>query len=183
MTQMTPVKKICVCAICIAMCYILPVAFHSVGIGSVFSPMHIPVLLCALVCGGGYGMVCGVVGPILSCVLSGMPSATALITMIPELMTYGLICGVCMHLIRTRNLFADLYICLTIAMVAGRVIGGIAKALFYLGTGDSFTIGLWATSYFVGTAPGIVAQLIVLPILVFTLMKARVIPDRYPKVA
>ena len=53
MEKMSSVKKICLCAICVAMCYVLPIAFHAVGLGKVFSPIHIPVLLCGLICGGG----------------------------------------------------------------------------------------------------------------------------------
>lgn len=183
MEKMSVIKKIVICAVCIALCYILPVALHPFGLGGVLSPMHIPVLLCGLVCGWACGAFCGIAGPVLSSVLSGMPPATALISMIPELVIYGLVSGLCMRWIRTRHLYADLYIALTVAMVLGRVAGGIAKALFYLGTGDSFGIALWATSYFVGTFPGIIVQLILLPVLVLTLTRARVIPDRYPKAA
>ena len=69
---MSKIKKACICAICIALCYVLPVALHSFGLGSILSPMHIPVLLCGLVCGGFYGAFCGIAGPIVSSILSGM---------------------------------------------------------------------------------------------------------------
>ena len=42
---MSNVKKICICAFCMALCCVLPPAFHAVGLGAVFSPMHLPVLL------------------------------------------------------------------------------------------------------------------------------------------
>jgi len=181
MNQMSSVKRACITAVCIALCYVLPLAFHAIGAGSVFSPMHIPVLLCGMICGGFYGAVCGIAGPVLSSVLSGMPSTTALMFMGPELMAYGLITGLLMQFIRTKNLFADLYISMVGAMVLGRVVGGIASAIFYLGNGGTFSIAAWATSYFVGSAPGIICHLIVVPVLVFALMKARLIPARYPK--
>ena len=100
---MTKIKKICICAICIALCYVLPIALHSFGLGSVLSPMHIPVLLCGLVCGSFYGVFCGIAGPVLSSILSGMPPATMLFTMIPELVVYGLITGLMMKWVRTGN--------------------------------------------------------------------------------
>lgn len=183
MNKMSSVKRACITAVCIALCYVLPMAFHALGLGSVFSPMHIPVLLCGLVSGSGYGVFCGIAGPVLSSVLSGMPSTAGLISMVPELVVYGLVSGLLMKYVRTGRLYADLYIALAAAMLLGRVVGGVASALFYLGTGESFTIALWAGSYFVGTLPGIVCHLIVIPLLVFTLMKARVIPPRYPKPA
>ena len=179
--KLTSNKKITVCAICIALCYVLPVAFHSFGLGSVLSPLHIPVLLCGLICGAFYGAFCGIAGPILSSVLSGMPPAMALASMIPELLVYGLVCGLLMKVIRTGKLFADLYLSLVPAMILGRIVGGIAKALFItiMATGEAFSIGIWAASYFVGSFPGIVCHLVLIPALVAVLMRAKVIPGRY----
>lgn len=176
---MSSVKKICISAVCAALCCVLPTLFHSVGLGTTFSPIHIPVLLCGLVCGGTYGIICGLAGPLLSSVITGMPGAAMLPSMVPELMAYGLITGLLMKYVRTGKLYADLYICLGTAMVLGRVVGGIAKALFYMGGGEAFTLGVWATSYFVATIPGIICHLILIPVLVAALMKARVIPSRY----
>lgn len=182
---MSRIKKACICAICIALCYVLPVALHSFGLGTILSPMHIPVLLCGLVCGGFYGVFCGIAGPILSSILSGMPPVTMLFSMIPELVVYGLATGLLMKWVRTGKLLPDVYISLAAAMVLGRIVGGIAKALFIAinATGDAFTLGIWAASYFVGTLPGIVVHLVLIPLLVTVLMKTKVIPARYTKVA
>lgn len=181
---MSKIKKACICAICIALCYVLPIALHSFGLGSILSPMHIPVLLCGLICGGFYGMFCGIAGPILSSVLSGMPPVTMLFSMIPELMVYGLMTGLMMKWIRTRRVIADVYISMAVAMVLGRVVAGIAKALFIAinATGDAFTLGIWATSYFVTSLPGIIVHLVLVPLLFTVLMKTKVIPTRYTKV-
>ena len=179
MKKMSSVKQATITALCIALCYVLPVVFHATGLGSAFSPMHIPVLLCGLVCGSGYGIFCGIAGPVLSSVLSGMPTVTQLIYFVPELMVYGFVTGLVMKLVHTRKLMVDLYISLIIAMLAGRLVGGIAEALFYMGSGQTFTIAAIAAGYFVTTIPGIICHLIVIPILVTTLMKARLIPNRY----
>lgn len=181
MNQMSSIKKATITAVCIALCYILPLVFHAVGAGSVFSPMHIPVLLCGLVCGSGYGVFCGIAGPVLSSVLSGMPTATQLIYFVPELMIYGFVTGIMMKLVHTKKLPSDIFIALVTAMLAGRIVGGIAEALFYLGSGRPFSIAALAAGYFITTLPGIVCHLIVIPVLVATLMKARLIPSRYPK--
>lgn len=179
MTKTTSAKQLCITAVCIALCCILPQAFHALALGSVFSPMHIPVLLCGLVCGGGYGLICGIAGPVLSSLLTGMPSAAALSFMLPELMVYGLVSGMMMQLLRSGKLCTDLYTSLITAMVLGRIAGGMASAVFYMGRGQAFSLAIWASSYFLGTLPGIVVQLILIPILVATLMKARVLPCRY----
>ena len=181
MKEMTKMKRLCIAAICVALCYVLPMAFHGVGLGSILSPMHIPVLLCGIVCGGGYGFLCGVLGPVLSSVLSGMPPAAMLVRMIPELCVYGLAAGLAMRYIRTKSFAADVYISLVAAMVAGRIVGGIATAIFYTVTSGVYSIALWATSYFIEAVPGIAAHLVLVPVLVFTLQKARLIPARYRK--
>ena len=173
------IKSLCVTAICIAMCCVLPAAFHAMGIGTAFSPMHIPVLICGMVCGGGYGLVCGLIGPLLSSLITGMPPATGLVSMVPELMVYGLSSGLLMTFVRIKNLFADMYIALVSAMLLGRIVGGIAKALFFLGKDQSFGIQAWVSSYFITALPGIICHLILVPLLIMVLMKAKVIPQRY----
>ena len=184
MRAMSSVKRSCICAVCIALCYVLPLAFQAFGAGEVFLPMHIPVLLCGLLCGAGYGAFCGIAGPVLSCVLSGMPSATGLISMVPELCVYGLTSGLVLRFVHMKNTYADLYLALVAAMLLGRVAGGTARVLFYLSGASGMTtlsMPLLVSAYFVQSIPGIITQLIILPTLVFTLMKARLIPERYPK--
>lgn len=181
--KMSKIKALCVAAVCIALCYVLPLALHGVALGSILSPMHIPVLLCGLVCGGGYGALCGLLGPLLSNVLSGMPPAPMLVRMVPELVTYGLAAGLAMKLLRTGKPALDVYAGLAIAMVAGRIVGGIATAIFFSATSGTYSVGLWLTSYFVEAVPGIAAHLLLVPALYATLRKARVIPARYQKEA
>lgn len=173
---MSSVKKSSICAVCAALCYVLPLAFHAIGSGAVFCPMHVPVLLCGLICGWSYGLFCGIAGPVISCVLSGMPSAAQLPVMIPELCTYGVITGVVLHFVHTRNTYADLYAALCAAIVCGRVVAGIASVFFY--TNGSYSIGLWVSTYVLTSWPGTVIQLIFVPTIVFALMKARLIPRR-----
>ena len=176
---MSTVKKMCICAFLTAMCYVLPQAFHVLPLGSVLSPMHIPVLLCGLMCGWPYGLACGVIGPALSTLLTSMPPAAKLVTMIPELCVYGLVAGLGMKFIRTGRTLLDLYCALLPALLLGRVAGGIAKVLFYLSTAESYTFALWVSSYITGTLPAIVLQLVLLPALVWGLMRAGLIPARY----
>lgn len=178
---MSSVKKSSITALCIALCYIVPMIFHAVGaseLGKLFSPMHLPVLLCGLVCGPLYGGFCGIAGPVLSSLAGGMPPPSALFYMIPEMMTYGIMAGLLMKVFHFRNLFARLYASLIPAMIAGRVVGVLAKLLFWtfgLGTGDPEPFLVIASSFFVATLPGVAVQLILIPPLIFALKKARLI--------
>lgn len=176
--MMSTAKRTSLCGMCIALCYVLPLAFHAVGLGSSLSPMHIPVLLCGLICGGGAGFLCGLIGPVISSLLSGMPPMLMLIRMVPELCVYGLVGGLMMR-IRTGKTVSDVYLSLGIAMIAGRIAGGIASAIFYTVTSGVYSIGLWLTAYFAESIPGIAAHLVLVPLLYLTLEKARAIPTRY----
>lgn len=178
---MSSMKKLCTCAVCIALCCVLPTAFHAFGLGIAFSPLHLPVLLCGVICGWPYGAVCGVAGPLLSSLLTSMPAPSQLLHMIPELLVYGLASGLLMGLLHTGNVYGDLYGSLVPAMVLGRVAGGVAQAIVYLSAAKDYSIALWAGSYFVTTAPGALVQLILIPVLYLVLIKAKLIPQRYPK--
>ncbi len=82
-----------------------------------------------------------------------------------------------MKYVRTRRTYLDLYCALIPAMLLGRVVGGLVEALV-LGNGFfTFFVG----SYLVGTAPGAVAQLIVIPALYLALVAFGLIPARYEK--
>lgn len=176
---MTEVKKAIITAVCMALCVVLPLAFHAVpNAGSIYLPMHIPVLLCGLICGWGYGLACGVVGPLLSSLFTGMPPAAVLPAMVIELAVYGVIAGLGMLLIRTKKVTADLYISLVLAMLTGRIVAGATRALIFA-VGET-TMATWATSYFITSLPGIVIQLILIPAIVIALERARLIPRRYP---
>ena len=179
MKQMNSIKRMTLTAVCVALCVVLPIAFHSIpNAGSVFLPMHIPVLICGLICGWPYGLLCGLLGPLLSSVLTGMPPAAVLPAMMVECGTYGMVSGLVLKVIRTRSTYADLYIALVVAMLAGRVVSGIAKALIF---SPGMALSAWVTASFVTAIPGIVIQLVFLPSVVFTLMKAKLIPMRYTR--
>lgn len=169
-------RQLTLAAVCTALCVVLPFAFHSVpNGGSIFLPMHIPVLLCGLICSWPYGLICGLMGPLLSSILTGMPGAAYLPAMMVECGTYGLVSGLVFGALPGKNLCRELYIAQITAMLAGRVVSGIAKALIFT---PGLSFAAWATASFLTALPGIVLQLIFLPGLILTLTKARVIPVR-----
>ena len=172
------VKKMVFSAVCVALCVVLPIAFHAIpNAGTIFLPMHIPVLLCGLACGWPFGFVTGLLGPLLSSLVTGMPPAAMLPSMMVECGTYGLVAGLMMLFVRTKNATADLYISMLTAMVAGRTIAGLSKALIFTPGTPAFA---WVTTSLVTGIPGIVLQLVLMPLVVFALTKAKLLPTRYP---
>lgn len=173
-------KNLAFCALCIALCVVLPMAFHAIAnAGPIFLPMHIPVLLCGMVCGAPYGAVCGLLGPMLSSVLTGMPTAAMTPSMMVECAAYGLVAGLLLRFVRTEKTYADLYLSLVAAMLVGRLVSGVTKALFLMA--GQYTMQAWIAASFVTALPGIVLQLAVVPSIVYYLMRAGLIPQRYPR--
>ena len=167
-------KRLVAAAMCVALGIVLPVAFHTVpNAGSVLLPMHIPVLLCGLICGWPYGLACGILTPSLSALLTGMPPAAYLPSMICELAAYGIASGVLRNVIRTGRHVQDLYLQLIGAMLAGRVVYGVLNALIF--SAGSYSFQIFLSGAFVTALPGIVIQLALVPGLILALERANLI--------
>ena len=170
---MKTTRSIVLTGLMIAIGLVLPPVIRLIpGAGVWFSPMHIPVLLAGIAIGPVEGVVTGIICPLLNNVLFGMPAGSALIGMCVELPVYGLVSGLLMKLFRNR--LSDgkrVYLSLIIAMILGRIAGGITQGIV-LGAGN-YTLAMWATAYFVKTLPGIIIHLIVIPAVYFALKKAK----------
>jgi len=175
---MSNIRKISITAVCIALGIILPLTLHAIPrAGSIFLPIHIPVLLCGLVCGWPYGLACGILTPLFSSLLTGMPPAAYLPSMLCELAAYGLIAGLFAQYIRTKNLYMDIYLSLLGAMLVGRIVYGIVNALIF--SAGQYSMQIWLTAAFVTALPGIIIQIIALPAIVIALQKSRLISKKY----
>ena len=147
-------------------------------IGNMLLPMHIPVLLCGLICGWQYGGIVGLILPLLRSALFGapvfFPAATA---MAFELMTYGLVAGLLYSLSKWQCIRA-LYRCLSIAMLAGRAVWGIVQTVQLGVTGSGFTWQMFMAGAFLNAIPGIVVQLILIPVVMVALNRTGLVPFR-----
>ena len=169
---MRKTKHIVLTGLFIALGLVLPMAFHSIpNAGSIFLPMHIPVLLCGLVCGPWFGLGCGALTPLLSSLATGMPPAAILPGMLCELAVYGLTAGLLTRFVRLSNRPAKLYISLVGAMLAGRIASGLVNALIF--RVGQYSMQIWLTASFVTSLPGIAIQLALIPIIVLALQKAK----------
>ncbi len=166
-------RKITLTAIFIALCVVLPLAFHLVpNAGTIFLPMHIPILLCGMLCGWQYGAACGLLGPLLSNLLTSMPALAYLPIMMIECSIYGLISGLTLRHLHSGKIYLDLYLALIAAMICGRIASGIAKAVLFAG---GLTLRDWVISGFVTSFPGILIQLALLPSIVYFLNKSGIV--------
>ena len=179
--------RMIVTAVLLALGLILPFLTGQLqSFGKLLSPLHIPVLICGMTCGWGWGGVLGLVLPVLRMALFGMPAAPMAYPMTFELCAYGVATGLLYPWLR-RELCSRcgakplvvMLATLGLAMVGGRIVGVAAKALLLWGGligGAPMTFAALMTSYFVDTAVGAVVHLIVVPAVVLALEKARLSP-------
>ena len=169
---MNKTKQLVLTALLIAIGVILPQAFHMIpNAGSVVLPMHIPVLISGYVVGPFYGCLCGILTPVLSHFIFGMPPAPVLPGMIFELAVYGLMTGLLNRIIRIEKPLTKAYCVLILSMMAGRVTYGILNALIF--KAGSYSLSVWIAAAFVTALPGIILQLLLIPVLVTRLQKAK----------
>ena len=174
---MISLKRTLSTAVCIALCVVLPMAFHAIPNGGVlFSPMHLPVLLCGIITSWPFGLLAGIAGPLLSFLFTGMPGAPMLPQMMVELGCYGFMSGLLISIVRTRKTLLNVYISLIGGMLFGRIAAGIARMLIF--ARGSYSLPMWISSYFVSCLPAIIMQLVLIPIIYSALLKAGFIEKR-----
>lgn len=162
------IQKMVETALLIAVGLILPQFLHTIPqSGLIFLPMHIPVLLCGLLCGWSWGLACGAIIPVLSYLFFGMPVAAYLPSMVFELAVYGLVAGLIYY-----KMGMNIYFSLILAMLSGRVIYGLLQTALFLTGGSEYSFAIFFTTLFVKGLPGIIIQLIIIPPLVIVLQKA-----------
>lgn len=145
-------------------------------IGSKLLPMHIPVLLCGFVCGWQYGLVVGFITPLLrSMIFSTPPMFPIAVSMAFELAAYGFVTGFLYP--RLKKNVAMNYVTLIVAMICGRLIWGLVRMVLLGIRGTAFNFTIFMTGAFTNAFPGIIIQLILIPLLLKILNKTNVLEN------
>ncbi len=190
MKRSDSLNRMIVTAVLLAVGMVLPLLTGQIPtIGKALSPLHIPAFICGLTCGWAWGAALGVVLPLLRSVVFGMPPlVVGAVPMAFELAVYGAVCGLLYPIVLCRpvekvrtlkgwNIIA-MIITLLCAMVAGRLVGGAAKAVVLGLTGGNYSMQAFVAGYFVNSALGAVIHLILVPVVVGALEKAKLSPMR-----
>lgn len=161
-------KKLIIAGLLLALGIIIATIFHLTGVpGKVFLPMHIPVLIGGFLLPPHLALLLGMLTPLLSSLISGMPDLFPMgVIMIFELGIYGLVAS-----LTYRQLKLPTIISLIISMLAGRVMAGLVVfilATFFAMQADPmvFVIGAVSTGL-----PGIIIQIILIPSLIYSIVK------------
>ena len=146
--QSRGIRKLVLSAMFMAIGLVLPFITGQIQqIGNMLLPMHIPVLLCGLICGWQYGAIVGFILPLLRYVLFGMPPIFPTgVSMTFELAAYGAVIGLIMQRLSRKNTVGDgknyvlnLYLALIGAMLAGRIIWGLVRFILAQATMQPIT--------------------------------------------
>jgi len=137
-------------------------------IGSMLLPMHLPVLLCGLICGWQYGGIVGFITPLLRYALFSMPPMPNGLAMAFELAAYGIIAGYLYNHSRWQCVIS-LYRSLLAAMLGGRLVWAAVRVIMTGVAHEPFTWEMFLAGAFLNAIPGIILQLIFIPALMVAL--------------
>jgi niacin transporter len=148
---------------------ILPYFVHAFGASPrVLMPMHFPVLVAGVLLSPITAALVGLLTPAISMGLTGFPTSAQVMRMMPELAAYAAVTSVMLKLLplwpglseRAGRLMAIGFAVL-IAMVVGRLV----YVAFYLLTVGPESMRFFASVLVSPAVPGIIAQLILVPLL------------------
>jgi hypothetical protein len=162
-------QQITLIALFIALCMLVPFVFHLVGLGKMFLPMFLPILLAGFIIEFPVAMIVGFLGPWISALATGMPPLfpTAVSMSIEGVVTAGL----ASYLYHNKRV--PFWIGLIIAVITQRL-ARVAMLLLIL---PLFGLPAKALSLadFAYSLPGVLLQLILTPIILFMLWKSKII--------
>lgn len=173
----TNITKLVISALFLALGMVLPFLTGQIPqLGSMLLPLHLPVLICGFVCGWGWGLAVGFILPIFRSLCFGMPPMvpTAL-AMAFEMAAYGAFAGLLYQRLPKKR--GNVYLALIAAMVIGRMVWGLVSIpLYAMFTDRTFALAAFWAGGFVNAWPGIVLQIVLVPVIVFALENAKLIP-------
>lgn len=159
-------KKIVYTAIFAALGIVIPQFFHLFGgptAGATFLPIHLPVFVGAMLLGPISGLLIAIISLIVGVSL-GMPTFSIAVFLFFEMIVYGLVAGY-LYKIRKMNVYLSFFI--------AKILGMATMFVFSLFLLDLFNLTVPPTygslTMFVIGIPGIIIQVILVPILVVRL--------------
>lgn len=170
-------RRLAYSALFLALALVLPFLTGQIPtIGKALSPMHIPVMLCGFLCGPLWGAAVGAVAPLLRSVLFGMPAMfPGGVAMTFELATYGVLSGWLYRLLPRKPW--SIYVSLLVAMLGGRLVWGAARFVLAGLSGSEFPFSAFLAGAVTGAVPGIVLHIVLIPLLVMGLERAKLTLD------
>ena len=174
MKRENEIKKLTLSAMFLALAFAMPFLTGQIPqIGSMLCPMHIPVLLCGFFCGAPLGLCVGLTAPILRSIVLGMPPLfPKAFCMAFELAAYGFVAGWLHNKFPKKKIYV--YAALISAMIIGRLVWGIIMFVCMGFDASKFGISAFLAGAVLNAVPGIILQIVLIPVLVIRLEKVTV---------
>lgn len=171
MKKQNSILNLSLSAMFLALAFVLPFLTGQIKqIGAMLCPMHIPVILCGYICGGPWGLIVGFAAPLLRSFIVGMPKIfPTAFAMAFELAVYGFMSGL-LHRILPRKKI-NIYLSLIISMVTGRLVWGFVQLCCVGFDVSKFSLSAFWAGAVMNAIPGIIIQLVFIPVLVMVLEK------------
>lgn len=165
------IKKLTLSAMFLALAFVMPFLTGQIPqIGSMLCPMHIPVLLCGFFCGAPWGLGVGFIAPLLRSFILGVPYMfPTAFCMAFELAAYGFVAGYLHSKLPKKKM--SVYIALLCAMLIGRLVWGVVMFGCMGFDASAFGFSAFLAGAVLNAIPGIVLQIVLIPIIVITLEK------------
>lgn len=176
MKKHNSIMKMILAALFLALAYVMPFLTGQIPeVGAMLCPLHIPVLLCGFICGPVWGLVVGFVAPLLRCLTLGMPGPLFpdAVCMAFELAVYGAVTGLMHKILPKKKPY--IYLSLIVAMLAGRGVFGVVKMICMGINGTGYSFALFMADAFVNAIPGIIVQIVLIPLLVMILDNPKIL--------
>ena len=172
-------KRLTISAMMLALAMLLPFLTGQVpSIAKMFSPIHLPIFLCGMICGPLFGFAVGLVAAPIRFILFGMPQMPNVLYMTGELATYGLLSGLFTHILPKRKI--SLYVSLLLSMIGGRIVYALIFIMINLSnakTIEALIFPVISTTVLMAW-PGIILQILLIPTILILLNKANLIPSK-----
>ena len=130
---------------------------------------EVPIYLCSITLGPVLGGLCSFIADTCGTFISNSGNAWNPLFALNAVLI-GVLPGLLYRLLPRKTV--SIYIALVIAMIAGRIVWGIARLVLAGLTGSKFTWALFMAGAFTNAIPGIILHIVLIPVLVIALERA-----------
>lgn len=176
---MQVMKEVLVASLFAALGVVTPILFHLIGLGRVFLPMHLPILIVGFLVSPVIATAAGFVTPWVSSFLTGMPPLPTAVLMSIELPVLAAVASICYRTLSKKFQKASWSSKIIVAWGSTviAIVARIAVDLFLLATVVAPLLQLPAGSFgaaaVVAGLPGIALQLAIAPTVVLAIERER----------
>lgn len=150
-----------------AMGVIVPVVFHTFGLGRVFLPMHLPVLAAGFFVSPIVAAAVGSVTPWVSCFLTGMPPLQTAVLMSLELPVLAAVASLCYRVLKWSMWVS------TICAIVARITFDLTLLTLVVAPLLQLPRGAFGLASVIAGMPGILLQALTMPLIVTAFGRVR----------